>query len=558
MNLCPSIRCAVHRTGPSAVFALAILVSCTAPATAQTSTPQWHWARTDTPAAVAINPTYVRSVVAAAGPRVLWAAVQNRGAIYGQAMYGAQALRVYDTSGAVTTTSTTLTGRSTLIDVQPDGEGGWYLLGAFYDKVGLGSTTLLTRDSFSSTPDHFLMRLDGTLGLRWNILLGKTFGIVAPAIAVHAGGVYVAVDSFDGAEVRRVDAATGAQAVVLKQGSSFMTSVAVDAAGGIYVAGGASGGTMDFAGTAAPIPSSMDYPNYIVRYRPDGSYHWHHFVRDITFPQRQVTPVPGGTAVYYSGALFDSLTIGGVSLSKPAMFGSDYLLARLDSNGAVAWARQLPASSAAGGVDVEGAHHAVTLPDGGAAMLFSSVRGMVDWGSGISDSGAFSTYRTAVVGFSATGTPQWLRRSTGFAYGMTLAGGPAGLHLSGVGRGVDGARFGTQYAPTSVDGATPLVARLAIGGGPATGLGHLTALAGSGLRVWPNPAHTAVHLRLAEASVLPATAVHATLYNAAGQAVRTVVVPAGAHSATIDVRGMARGVYFLQCGRERAVRLVLE
>ena len=134
--------------------------------------PQWQWAKKSGSANYTINPSYPHQAIAAVGGKSLWAAMQNKKAIYGQLAFGDYLMQELDAAGNITA-SLAAGGRFSLIDAQADAAGNWYLLGTFYDTVRLSSSLQFGRDSFGNAASYFIARLHaGTLAPEWMNLIG--------------------------------------------------------------------------------------------------------------------------------------------------------------------------------------------------------------------------------------------------------------------------------------------------------------------------------------------------------------------------------------------------
>ena len=80
---------------------------------------------------------------------------------------------------------------------------------------------------------------------------------------------------------------------------------------------------------------------------------------------------------------------------------------------------------------------------------------------------------------------------------------------------------------------------------------------GAALAVWPNPARNSATVQLPAS---PATRAM-TLTDAVGRVVRTPLLPAYASQATLDLHGLAPGLYYLRCSTEAGTvgqRLVIQ
>lgn len=156
---------------------------------------------------------------------------------------------------------------------------------------------------------------------------------------------------------------------------------------------------MNFNGHQIPTPPGFSYPQYIVKYKANGSYDWSYFSNDITCTFRQLVLANDNT-LYYTGALLDSLQLGNFSLHQPAQISS-FFISRLDSTGHFLWAKQ-SADSAFSTANLAGGNHTVVTKNGALVLLVQS-RGYNDWGNGIITNSAFTDYYTTVVVYDKNG-----------------------------------------------------------------------------------------------------------------------------------------------------------
>ena len=71
-------------------------------------------------------------------------------------------------------------------------------------------------------------------------------------------------------------------------------SISRDDFGGTYVLGNClSAPSFDFNGKSVTVPTTIDYPWYVVHYGPTGTYDWHHFINDLTYGPGTESHRPG-------------------------------------------------------------------------------------------------------------------------------------------------------------------------------------------------------------------------------------------------------------------------
>ena len=433
----------------------------------------------------------------------------------------------------------------------------FYILGSFDDTVRFANGKQLTRSIMATDSSrHFLARINGVTGAAdWLVRLGGSALVEASALSVNANGLYTVVDSATQSVVCRFDLATGARTNLIVQGGSSTTSSiwADGTTGAIYVAGGCAAPIMNFGGTSFAAPPAP-YINYLVRYRADGTHDWHHWQSDITCFGRTVLSA-GPNRIYYVGPLGDSSTFGTHFFSNPAPGTGDFMLAQLDSNGAVNWGRQLLPGSA--GISL-GANGAAILPSimggtpsfWGEIFLCSRAAGVQRWSA--SDSSFSTTPSATVVSYSRDGAVRDVKmvsadRSAGTA--IAIGSQPQNfqpIYVTGAVADSVNIGFGAVSVPTPSAADRSFIGTITIvyeSVPELTGDNHLGVIV-------PNPAHT--FIRFAGLSDGGNGAV-LTLFNSVGHAV--LAHRFSEENDMLDVSHLPRGLYFYSItGREEVSR----
>ena len=208
--------------------------------------------------------------------------------------------------------------------------------------------------------------------------------------------------------ISRFELTSGERTDILTQPfRSYTSSIVVDEAGSIYIAGGCAFSGIDFNGHVVST-TGIPYPVYIVKYRADGTYAWHHLMSDVTCPNRQLT-LADNNIIYYSGKIFDTFSLGGHFVHRPTWV-YDYLVSRLDSLGNVFWVTQLK-DTFAGDASADNNCHAVALADS-SLSVFAQLRGYIDWGNGIiTYDGIYS--KGGIINYAPSGTVNWVKLVSG-------------------------------------------------------------------------------------------------------------------------------------------------
>jgi len=294
--------------------------------------------------------------------------------------------------------------------VAVDGAGGVYITGRTYGSLGGPS---------AGGRDVFLAKYDASGELQWMRQLGTlTDEGLTPSIAVDgAGGVYIAGSTFGslgGPSAGSGDAflakydASGALRWTRQFGTpAWDTAVAIaaDGAGEIYVAGrteGSLGG-----------PNAGSWDAFLVKFDASGAQQW----------ARQLGTSRGdsaeGVAVDDAGNAYISGDTSG-SLGGPAQGRQDAFLAKYDASGSLRWIRQFGTSEwdDAGGVAVDGA---------GGVYIAGYTSGSL---GGLSA----GNHDALLVKYDASGALQWTRQlgTSGIDYAYGVAGdGAGGVYISG-------------------------------------------------------------------------------------------------------------------------------
>jgi hypothetical protein len=478
---------------------LAALLFATGTASAQNA---WHWAKRDSLANYSINPSYPRQVVASHKGTSLWGAIQNKKMTYNQLMLGDYKLNTYDTSGNLLATAT-ITGKVSLTTAHSDDAGNWYILGYVYDTVQLSSTMRIVTGFPGS--QYFLLRLHaGTLAPDWLQLLGGDQYSRAETFDVSGGDIYLALDSSLTTKICRFSAGSGARTTLWSQtGISYTSSIDADSAGNIYLMGQcAQAGGINFNGTSSAPPSFIQYPWYIARYKAGGQLHWAYWLRDITCTDRSFK-LGSSNAVYLSGPLSDSASLAGNYFSKPtSFFNADYLLARLDSNGAVQWIKQRPITSITQGSIYFGTQFHMAAVDTMIYMLCETAGASI-WGNGVASQTTSNRHNATLVAYSEHGLPMWTKVIAGqYTTGNHITTDGSSIWITGSGMDSTAISFDSLTVPAVVATHIPYIAKMKVAppkANPTVGI-NTTLPKTAVVYAWPNPTSATLFISSTEPS----------------------------------------------------------
>jgi hypothetical protein len=524
-----------------------LLLSLLLPAALQApAQPQWKWAKKDV-STYSINPSYPHQVLAVSSGNAFWGVLQNKKIAYSSMALGDNTLRELDSAGNITA-SLAATGKFASLQAQADAAGNWYVLGMFYDSISLNAGLSLTRDASGTSNNYVLFRLHAhTLVPDWLQVVGGATGSYAEAncFTISNNKLFVPVDSGLCTNVYSYDLATGAATRLWTQsGRSSTALIQADSAGNIYLVGSCVlNGPLNFNGTTPAVPAGIQYAWYVARYHASGQYHWHYYLNDITCNSRSFR-LKGNNELYLSGTLSDSASLGGFHFSKPAsLFNSDYLVARLDSNGSLVWAQQRPVTGITqGSVFFNTAFHATAVDT--SFYMFCETAGNSVWGGGITTS-TNSRHLATLASFNAnTGNAVWAKTIGGlYTSAQHIVSDNVSIWITGNGSDSNALKFDTVSVATPGPGVyLPYIAKMQVGNKNAVtppGTSVASPAMASGVRIWPNPASGYVLLDGLTGKE------RITLQNITGQTVMQALSN-GRNAVQLETGVLPRGIYFVE------------
>lgn len=368
----------------------------------------WTWGHIAASAPNNINPIYPKQVIAAYDNKALWCTILNKKHV-GDAQYGDYQFAEYDTSGSLLNKITVI-GQLAVMSVRSDGNGNWYVLARHEDTLYFPNSVSLGKTPNAS--GYCMFRLNaGTLDCSWVKPLGGDFQTSVSCFTIANNTIYLPIDSVEVTKICSINASNGERTNLWQQdGLSWTTSIQADNKGNIYLVGTCAFNGINFNGHNVSLPTTFQYPHYIVRYRANGTHHWSRFFQDGTCFTREFSLADDNT-IYYTGPLTDTITLGNLFLSNPKNFAS-FLVAKMDSSGNCSWAKYL-SDTVTGSAQLDRPRHAAVDPNG-TLIIYASAQGIVDWGNGIITTGPTSLdFQGAVVAYDKTGTTTWLKEIKG-------------------------------------------------------------------------------------------------------------------------------------------------
>lgn len=379
-----------------------------------------------------------------------------------------------------------------------------------------------------------------------NVIVGGYFFSTAPQFgAFSLANANPGNFSADGFVARLSATGTWTQAVqVGNTGDDYVNALALDGNGNVAVAGEFRSATVALGTTVLTNSASGTSDIFVARLSATGA--WGQAVRAGgsrgDFPTAMAFEATG-TLVLAGSFASPTPVFGATSLTNAGATGTyDVFVARLNGSGTWTQATQAGGTGrdVAGGLTVE--------PSGTVTITgtFSSA-GIAFGATTLVNAGPTSTNDIFVARLAPAGI--WAQ--------AVAAGGTGSEEAYGLTTGTNAAVTACGYissSPTTfgslaITTLAPVCFAARLGG---LALGNRPATAAQSLTCFPNPARTQATLRLPAASEAAAT-----LLDALGRPVRTYSLPVHATTATLDLAGLAPGLYVVRCGAA-AGRLVVE
>jgi hypothetical protein len=235
------------------------------------------------------------------------------------------------------------------VDIAVDPEGDIFLLGTNWGTIDYGGGPMVT----SGSADVVVVKLDPNGNHLWSREFGDALWDHPSAIAILPNGNIAIVGSFEGgidfgggiltsagsadAFLAVLDGNTGGHVWSRSfgsTGSQYLTTVAADASGSVYVAGYFEG-TVNFGGGA--LTSAGDYDLCVAKFGGMGVHAWSFSRGDTGFQAAWDVAVHPAGMVVVTGEFQGAVNFGGGVLTSAG--GADAYLAAYSSTGAHLWSR---------------------------------------------------------------------------------------------------------------------------------------------------------------------------------------------------------------------------
>ncbi|MDF7815919.1 SBBP repeat-containing protein [Hymenobacter sp. YC55] len=331
-----------------------------------------------------------------------------------------------------------------------DAAGNIYLTGSFQGTAAFGSTTLTSATSYY--PDAFVGKLTPTGTWRWARAIGGTEVDLGTALAVDAtGNVYLAGDfrsatlTIGTATLTNASSSHSVPDIFLTKldpagnwqwaqqvggpGADWVTGLALDVSGSVYMAGWFNGATCTFGSTILANAGGTAFTSdgFLTKLTAAGAHSWTTQIGGPGSEGSSAVALDASGNIYLTGSFTSSaLLFGSTTLAASQRNGADVYVAKLTPTGAWDWAQQTTGS--AGGGDSGGTQLVVTAT-GNAIVLGQFSATQLHVGQQVLLNAGRASASLTNDGFVAKLTPagawEWAQ-----ALGGTAAETPSGLHLA--------------------------------------------------------------------------------------------------------------------------------
>jgi len=339
------------------------------------------------------------------------------------------------------------TGSDGAKNISLDGSGNVYMAGSFQSTtITFGTTTLYNYGGAGG--DIFLTKYDANGNVLWAkspYQPGGYFDIINSIAADNAGNVYVTgyfqsstitfgsitLTSVGGGDIFLAKYDPSGNVLWAKSaggtGSDMANSVALDNAGGVYIAGNFQSPTIVFGSTTLTNAGGGDL--FYAKYDTGGTAIWAKSAGGPNYDEATSITISPTGILYIAGDFnSDTLIIGTDTLLNAGSGSSDILLMKCNGGGSPIWAKS------AGGPNYDAATSVVTDAAGNPYMsgYFKSFK--IRFGSDTLTNAGTDYDDIFIVKFNSSGAPQWAQRAGGInnddPYSLLVA--PSGsVYVSG-------------------------------------------------------------------------------------------------------------------------------
>lgn len=293
--------------------------------------------------------------------------------------FGTIKTRIYSELGEVTFTET-YGGKGRIIDMVSHGDF-FYVVGEFLDSIQFPGFPVLSVEPDVSI-GNFLLKLNRNGEVEWvQESLDDMPQMKVYSVDIHSdGSIFLGAGDFSGmSKIIQMNESGEVTDTWTQNNIGLISSVSVNEAGGVSIAGSCAHEELDFNGTIVQNPI-IDYNIYVAHYNADGEHQWSHFMLDVTCPSPKVLLKDDGTT-YFAGDLNISSTLGDFDM-HPLGWVYSFFIAQISEVGEVLWAYQ-PEQPEVGLGDafLASGHPIIDWGDG--MMIGGLTRGSLVWDEGL-------------------------------------------------------------------------------------------------------------------------------------------------------------------------------
>ena len=314
--------------------------------------------------------------------------IHNYKLTYGLVYYGDVSLRKFDQLGTSLFNKIML-GKSDIDAIETDHLGNVYIAGSFMDTLKIDSSNMILNTGSGFNVNYFLIKLSATGSVIWKKNINSIYGenLRTEGLRIKGSSLYLGICNFNTGYIKKLDLAGNQLLSIVQSPVKNVSSVDADPFGNIVSAGACAIGNISFGGINHVAPFS--YNMYFAKYDGAGNLLWVRFVEDITFQFANVEFDSEGN-IFAAGDLFDNAMFGNIQSQGP-QWVYDFFLTKIDPAGNFLWVREVPNNSGSPTGDARKAKASgLAIDQNNNVYLSGTLRGTVDWGSGIvtSTSGA--------------------------------------------------------------------------------------------------------------------------------------------------------------------------
>jgi len=298
---------------------------------------------------------------------------------------GTQFYNKYDTEGNLLF-SKEIDGNVNIYNLATDSAGNVIMMMGFVNYISIGTLELI---SINQGVNYLMAKFNPEGNVLWfhEFYLADSSISSARGLAVDsANNVYASYDDFMHSYIEKISPDGATLTTITQQFVKSISSLSVDTAGNIYVAGSCADSGAAFGNVPAPLPDDLTYNVYVAKYAPTAVFQWVKYLDNITCPLPQVK-AKSPDEVYLTSELFEPYSFDTIVSEGPVQGFQDTYIARLNSSGNFQWVREVPGS----GSLMNGERNILTLDNEGNIYFGGYTSGTVNWRTTIS---------TATVGFS--------------------------------------------------------------------------------------------------------------------------------------------------------------